>query len=193
LADTPADATGRFIQTELKCAERAWRKSNRTEFRWLKDVRTRLNQHRDKITPTIDCTFMATVARREQKTSANGKDYLPLLSASAKVRPNGFTLVAFDPEAITMAGRFDIDARVYVEGRISIGEWTGNDGANRHGLSVMSWHCCLRHMGRNRPRRDKQARRGEPVGAEFVSQAGDAVASRLKSGSIAKKAIFFAT
>jgi hypothetical protein len=52
------------------------RKSNRTEFYWLKDVRTRLNQHCDKVTPTIDCAFMATVARRERKTSANGKDYL---------------------------------------------------------------------------------------------------------------------
>jgi hypothetical protein len=99
--------------------------------------------------------------------------------------------VAFDPEAITMADRFDIDARAYVEGRISNGEWTGNDGAKRHGLSVMSLHCRLPHIGRNCPKRDKQARRGEPVGAEFVSQAGDAVASRLKSGSIAKNAIFF--
>jgi single-stranded DNA-binding protein len=101
--------------------------------------------------------------------------------------------VAFDPEAITMADRFDIDARVYVEGRISNSEWTGNNVAKRHYLSVMSWHCRLPHIGRNRPKRDKQARRGEPVGAELMSRAGDAMASRLKSGSIAKNAIFFAT
>jgi single-stranded DNA-binding protein len=129
-------------------------------------VRTRLNQHRDKVTPTIDCAFMATVARREQKTSANGKDYLRVsVCVSEGDAAPWVTVVAFDPEAITTADRFDIDARVHVEGRISISEWTGNDGAKRHGLPVMSWHCRLPHIGRNRPKRTSRrglASRSEP-------------------------------
>jgi single-stranded DNA-binding protein len=94
---------------------------------------------------------MVTIARGEEKTSANGKDYLRLsVRVGEGDAAQWVTIVAFDPEAITIADSFDIDACVYVEGRISISEWTGNDGAKRHGLSVMSWHC------RNRPKRDKR-------------------------------------
>ncbi|HEX5864995.1 MAG TPA: hypothetical protein VF014_12200 [Casimicrobiaceae bacterium] len=45
----------------------------------------------------------------------------------------------------------------YVEGRLSTSEWIGKDGGKRFGLSVMSWHCRLAQIGRNKPReRDKE-------------------------------------
>jgi len=43
-------------------------------------------------------------------------------------------------------------ARVYVEGILKLDEWTAQDGTKRHGLSVMSWHCRLSQIGRNKPR-----------------------------------------
>ena len=58
--------------------------------------------------------------------------------------------LAFDPEAIVIADRFVRGACVYVEGRLSTNEWTGQDGEKRLGLSVMSWHCRLAQIGRQK-------------------------------------------
>ena len=57
----------------------------------------------------------------------------------------------FDPEAIALAPQFIKGARVYVEGSLKLDAWTGADGAQRHGLSAMSWHARLAAIGRNRP------------------------------------------
>jgi single-stranded DNA-binding protein len=107
----------------------------------------------------IDCAFLATVHRCEQKTSAAGTDYLRI---SVRVGDGDgaqwVSIMAFDPEALAASERLVQGARVYVEGKLSMSEWTGNDGTKRQGLSVMSWHCRLPHIGRNRPKRDKPAK-----------------------------------
>jgi single-strand DNA-binding protein len=64
----------------------------------------------------------------------------------------------FDQAAIDNAAKLVKGARVYLEGRISINEWTDRDGKQRHGLSVLSWHCRLSHIGRNKPDRNKKER-----------------------------------
>jgi single-stranded DNA-binding protein len=64
--------------------------------------------------------------------------------------------MVFDEGATEAAEKFVKGARVYVEGKLSISEWTGQDGATRHGLSVMSWHCRLSQIGRNKPARNNQ-------------------------------------
>jgi single-stranded DNA-binding protein len=61
----------------------------------------------------------------------------------------------FDATAIEAADKLVKGARVYVEGRITLDEWTAQDGTKRHGLSIMSWHCRLSQIGRNRPTRDR--------------------------------------
>ncbi len=63
------------------------------------------------------------------------------------------SVMAFDPSAIDQAAKFIKGARVYLEGALRPTEWTGQDGAQRHGLSLMSWHCRLSQIGRNNPRR----------------------------------------
>ena len=45
-------------------------------------------------------------------------------------------------------------ARIYCEGRIEISEWSGQDGAQRHGLSCLSWHTRLAQIGRHKPKRE---------------------------------------
>jgi hypothetical protein len=50
-----------------------------------------------------------------------------------------------------------------VEGKISINEWTADDGAKRHGLSVLAWHCRLPRIGKNRAKSDKSKPQQQPV------------------------------
>ena len=64
-------------------------------------------------------------------------------------------VMSFDEKAIEVADKLVKGARVYVEGSIKLDEWTGQDGAKRHGLSAMSWHTRLSEIGRNKPKREK--------------------------------------
>jgi single-stranded DNA-binding protein len=64
-------------------------------------------------------------------------------------------VLAFDEQAIAAADKFVKGARVYVEGRLTLDKWKGQDGAERVGFSCMSWHCRLSQIGRNKPQRDR--------------------------------------
>src|SRR6266853_1963547 len=104
---------------------------------------------------TIECAFFGTLGRdAERKTSATGKRYLRL---SVRVGDGDgaqwVSVLAFDPEAIEAADKLVQGARVYVEGKLELSEWTGSNGVKRQGLNVLSWHCRLPHIGRNRPRK----------------------------------------
>jgi single-stranded DNA-binding protein len=44
--------------------------------------------------------------------------------------------------------------RCYIEGTLKLDAWRGQDGAERHGLSVASFKCEATHqIGRNKPKR----------------------------------------
>jgi single-stranded DNA-binding protein len=100
-----------------------------------------------------------------------GKRYLRL---SVRVRDGDgaqwVSVMAFDPEAMAVADRLVQGARVYVEGKLSQTEWTGSDGVKRHGLSVMSWHCRLPHIGLNKPTKKP---REDPAPKEGAHTTGD--------------------
>lgn len=104
---------------------------------------------------SIEAAFFGSLGRdADHKTSKSGKPYLRL---SVRVGDGDdvqwLTVMAFDENAIEAAEKYVKAARVYVEGRLSTNEWTGQDGTKRLGLSVMSWHCRLSQIGRNRPKR----------------------------------------
>lgn len=109
----------------------------------------------------IEVAFFGSLGRdAEPKTSKANKEYLRLnVRVGDGDAAQWVAVVAFDVEG---PDRFTKGARVYIEGRLSIDEWTGKDGAQRHGLSVISWHCRLAEIGRNRV---KQNRRLEHAGA----------------------------
>ena len=91
----------------------------------------------------------------ETKTSAAGKPYLRLnIRTGGDNAAQWINAMCFDADAIAQAERLCKGVRVYIEGTIKLDEWTGKDGAKRHGLSLMSWHCRLSQIGRNRPRRE---------------------------------------
>ena len=129
---------------------------------------------------SIEAAMFGTLGKdAETKTSAAGKPYLRLnIRTGDGDAAQWVNAMCFDAEAIAQAERLCKGARVYIEGTIKLDEWTGQDGARRHGLSLMSWHCRLSQIGRNRPRRDdrpKAAASGRaradasayaPIGAE---------------------------
>src|ERR1700738_1513574 len=100
----------------------------------------------------IEAAFLGTLGKNaESKVSASGKAYLRLnVRVGDGDSAQWVSVMAFDQDAIDAADKMTTGARVYVEGRLSINEWTGKDGAKRTGLSVMSWHCRLSQIGRNK-------------------------------------------
>src|ERR1019366_7841389 len=99
----------------------------------------------------------------ERKTSGSGKNYLRLnLRIGDGDAAQWVNAMTFDPDAIAVADKMSKGARVYIEGRLSLDEWTGQDGAKRHGLSLMSGHCRLAQIGRNRPVRKAAAGEARP-------------------------------
>jgi single-strand DNA-binding protein len=107
----------------------------------------------------IECAFFATLGRyAERKTSQAGKAYLRLnVRVGDDDAVQWLSVLAFDERAIEVADKLVKGAKVYVEGRLSTNEWTGQDGEKRLGLSVMSWHTRLAQIGRNKSKREREA------------------------------------
>jgi single-stranded DNA-binding protein len=107
----------------------------------------------------IEAAFFGALSRdAESKTSKSGKHYLRLnLRVGDGDGAQWVSVMAFDQNAIDVADKLLKGARVYVEGSLSVTEWSRQDGVKRHGLSMMSWHCRLSQIGRNRPKRARAA------------------------------------
>jgi hypothetical protein len=114
----------------------------------------------------IEAAFFGSLVRdAELKTSKAGKSYL---RASVRVGDGEavqwVNVTAFDESAIEAADKFLKSARVYIEGRLSLDEWTAPDGAKRSGLSCLSWHCRLSQIGRHKhKRKDADHEKGRPL------------------------------
>jgi single-stranded DNA-binding protein len=108
----------------------------------------------------IEAAFLGTLSRdAEAKVSSNGKPYLRIigLRIGDGDKAQWVNVTAFDQEAITSAGKFLKGAAVYCEGRLVLERWKAGDGADRSGLSCVSWHCRLAQIGRNKPKRTRSA------------------------------------
>jgi len=112
----------------------------------------------------IEAALFGTLAKDgELKTSKAGKQYLSARVAVADGEKTQWIGVrAFDEKAIANAAAYCKSARVYCEGKLSLDEWAGQDGVQRHGLSLMSWYFRLAEIGRNKPKREKAAAPATP-------------------------------
>jgi single-stranded DNA-binding protein len=117
----------------------------------------------------IDCAFYGFLAAdAEPRTSQAGKQWVRLNVGVGKDDDVQWVSVAVFGKAAENAAKLRKCDRIYVEGTIKLNGWTGNDGVERHGLSVASFKVEKTHnIGRNRPERDGR-----------VSVAGGAVGSR---------------
>jgi single-stranded DNA-binding protein len=61
----------------------------------------------------------------------------------------------FGVDAAELAPKMVKGARVYTEGTLRVDAWE-QDGKQRSGLSVMSWHYRIAAIGRNRPKRERK-------------------------------------
>ena len=105
---------------------------------------------------SIECALFGVLGRdAESKTSKNGKQYLRLnIRCGDGESLQWVNAMVFGDDVPELAARLEKGSRVYIEGTLRLDSWTGQDGAERHGLSVMSWHCKLAAIGRNRPKRE---------------------------------------
>jgi single-stranded DNA-binding protein len=100
----------------------------------------------------IEAAFFGALGRdAESKISKGGKPYLRLnIRVGDGDGAQWVSVMVFDQSAIDAVDKLIKGARCYVEGSLSVTEWSGQDGVKRHGLSVMSWHCRLSQIGRNK-------------------------------------------
>jgi single-stranded DNA-binding protein len=114
---------------------------------------------------SIDCAFYGFLARdADARTSQAGKPWVRLSIGVGKDDAVQWVSVAVFGKAAETAATLKKGDRVYVEGTIKLDSWRGNDGTERHGLSVAAFKCERTHnIGRNRPdQKQKQSDFGSP-------------------------------
>jgi single-stranded DNA-binding protein len=111
---------------------------------------------------TIECAmFGSLVADAEHRTSKNGRPYVRFRLAVGSGNDVQFASVMLFDNVDELADARK-GTRVYVEGRIRLDKWTGQDGADRHGLSVMSSFARAAEIGARKKRRSLDDARPEP-------------------------------
>ena len=116
----------------------------------------------------IDAAMFGVLTRdaSSKVTSKSGKRYLQLNLRVGDSEPaTWINAMVFDHEAIeaAAAGKMVKGTKVYLEGRLSLDEWTAGDGSRRHGLSVMARYCRVPQIGRNRPKKPRKAKAEAPT------------------------------
>jgi single-strand DNA-binding protein len=102
---------------------------------------------------SIEAAFIGTLGRdAESKTSKTGRSYLRLnVRTGEGDNATWVSITCFDEKAIEVADKLVKGAKVYVEGKLSLDTWEAADGSKRSGLSVLSFHCRLCAIGKNKP------------------------------------------
>jgi single-stranded DNA-binding protein len=115
---------------------------------------------------TIETAFFGFLAAdAEQRTSQAGKPWVRMRVGVGKDDAVQWVSVAAFGRAAETAAELKKADRVYVEGTIKLDTWRGNDGVERHGLSVAAFKCERTHqIGRNKPQR-KRERNAKPQAA----------------------------
>ena len=120
---------------------------------------------------SIEAALFGTLSRdAERKTSKTGKPYLRLnVACSEGESVTWISAMVFDERAIAVADKLVKGAQVYLEGKLSLSEWVGQDGEKRVGLNMMSWHCRLSQIGRAKTKSEKPKPVPQPAndGAAF--------------------------
>jgi single-stranded DNA-binding protein len=111
----------------------------------------------------IDCAFYGFLAAdADSRTSQAGRPWVRLRVGVGKDEEVQWLGVAVFGKAVEAAAELRKGDRIYVEGTIKLDSWRGNDGAERHGLSVASFKVERTHnIGRNRPKRERDDSRDD--------------------------------
>ena len=110
------------------------------------------------MTAGIECAFIAFLpADPELRTSQAGKPFLTFNAGVGEGDDVQWLRVAcFGGRAVELSRILAKGSKVYCEGRLTLQNWTGKDGSERHGLNVAAWRVePLRQIGRNKPKQAK--------------------------------------
>jgi single-stranded DNA-binding protein len=104
---------------------------------------------------TIDVAFYGFLAAdADARVSKNGKQWVRLRVGVGSDDEMQWVNVSVFGKAAETAATLKKSDRVYVEGTIKLDTWRGNDGIERHGLSVATFKCERTHkIGRARDKR----------------------------------------
>jgi single-stranded DNA-binding protein len=107
---------------------------------------------------SIDCAFYGFLAAdADSRTSQAGKAWTRMRVGVGKDDAVQWVSVAVFGTAAATAATLQKGDRVYIEGSIKLDTWRGNDGIERHGLSVAAFKCERTYnIGRNRAKKDKE-------------------------------------
>jgi single-strand DNA-binding protein len=125
---------------------------------------------------SIDCAFFGFLASdAEPRTSQAGKAWTRLRIGVGKDEDIQWVSVAVFGKTAEAAGELKKGDRCYIEGTVKLDTWTGNDGIERHGLSVASFKCERTHqIGRNKPKRERSGLE-RPSMAQAGAELNDAI------------------
>ena len=117
---------------------------------------------------TIDCAFIGRLGDDpELKTSAAGKSWCRLSVAVGQGDNVQWVSVAiFGEPAEHVCATLRKNDKIYVEGSLTVNEWTARGGEKRTGLSVVASRAEAPGIGRHKPKRSRE-----------VALANDAAAS----------------
>jgi len=105
----------------------------------------------------IDTAFFGFCASdAESKVSKAGKTWVRLRVGVGKDDTIQWVSVAVFGKVAELAAELRKGDRIYCEGSIKLDTWRGQDGVERHGLSVASFKVEKTHqIGRARPKRER--------------------------------------
>lgn len=122
---------------------------------------------------SIECAFHGFLAAdADARTSQAGKPWVRLRVGVGQDETIQWLSVSVFGKAAEAAAALKKGDRVYCEGSIKLDVWRGQDGVERHGLSVASFKIERTHLiGRDRPNRDKarSERKAETPANDFYN------------------------
>jgi single-stranded DNA-binding protein len=124
---------------------------------------------------TIDVAFYGFLAAdAESRTSQAGKPWVRMRVGVGKDDTVQWVSVAVFGKAAEYAADLTKGDRIYCEGSIKLDAWRGNDGIERHGLSVAAFKCEKTHnIGRSKPKRPRDDKQDDNETAAAATQFND--------------------
>jgi single-strand DNA-binding protein len=114
----------------------------------------------------IECAFIGRLGQDpELKTSAAGKSWCRLSLAVGSGEVQWVSVAIFGERAEHVCGTLRKNDKVYIEGAIGLNEWTCKDGKPRTGLSVVASRAEVPGIGRNKPKRAREAAANDTAAA----------------------------
>jgi len=109
---------------------------------------------------SIECAFHGFLAAdADARTSQAGKPWVRLRVGVGKDDAIQWLSASVFGKAAEPAAALKKGDRIYAEGAIKLDTWRGNDGIERHGLSVAAFKCEQTHLiGRSRAERNGDAK-----------------------------------